>query len=109
MHVSILLSIHTHAFTINRYIDYERDEEYKQSICKLEAMAFCWKAVDCSLKFGSQFALQVKEFKYPRVLFTSEGKMETNINSNMDNQPGSSWVVSQNMFGLFLFFFRKGV
>jgi len=34
------------------------------------------ETVECSLRVGSELLPQAKEFKYLRVLFTSEGKME---------------------------------
>ncbi len=46
------------------------------STSKTETMVLSWKMVDCSLWVESQLLLQAKEFKYLRVLFTSEGKME---------------------------------
>ena len=46
------------------------------STSKSEAMVLCWKTVECSLQGGSDLLPQVKEFKYLGVLFTSEGKME---------------------------------
>jgi len=46
------------------------------STSKSEAMVLCQKTVECSLLVGSELLLQVKEFKYLWVLFTSEGKME---------------------------------
>ncbi len=45
---------------------------------KSEAMALGRKPVDCP-RVGSEFLPQVKEFKYLRVLFTSEGTMEWKI------------------------------
>ena len=44
-----------------------------------EAMVLCRKTVECSLQVGSELLPQAKEFKYLRVLFTSEGKMELEI------------------------------
>ena len=39
-------------------------------------MVLCQKPVDCPLRVGVELLSQAKEFKYLRVLFTSEGKME---------------------------------
>jgi len=37
-----------------------------------QAMVLCQKTVECSLQDGSEVLPQAKEFKYLRVLFTSE-------------------------------------
>lgn len=39
--------------------------------------------MDCSLQIDNEFLPQVKEFKYLRVLFTSEGKMEREIDCSI--------------------------
>jgi len=44
------------------------------STSKSEAMVLCWKTVECSLRVV--LLPQAKEFKYLGVLFTSEGKMD---------------------------------
>ena len=41
-----------------------------------EAMVLCWKSMDCSLQVEGELLPPVKEFKYLWVMFTSEGKME---------------------------------
>ncbi|KAI3353859.1 hypothetical protein L3Q82_004862 [Scortum barcoo] len=46
------------------------------STSKSEAMVLSWKRVDCPLWVGEEFLPQVEDFKYLGVLFTSEGKME---------------------------------
>ncbi|KAK0155361.1 hypothetical protein N1851_002318 [Merluccius polli] len=46
-----------------------------EAVGKSEAMVLCQKMVDCSLRLGSKLVPHAKEFKYLRVLFTSEGKM----------------------------------
>jgi len=50
------------------------------STSKSEAMVLHRKPVDCSLQVGAECLPQAKEFKYLGVLFTSEGKMEKEIN-----------------------------
>ena len=45
----------------------------------VEAMVLSCKRVDCSLQVGRESLPQVEELKYLRVLFTSEGKMEREI------------------------------
>jgi len=49
------------------------------STSKSEAMVLCRKLVDCSLQVGTECLPQAKEFKYLRVLLTSEGEMEPKI------------------------------
>ena len=46
---------------------------------KSEAIIFSWKTLDCPLLVGMEFLPQVKEFKNLRVLFTSHGRMEWEI------------------------------
>jgi len=46
------------------------------STSKSEAMVLCRKTVECSLRVGSKLLSQAKDFKYLRVLFRNEGKME---------------------------------
>ncbi|XP_065817852.1 uncharacterized protein [Labrus bergylta] len=61
------------------------------STSKSEAMVLCRKKVDCSLQVGSESLSQVEEFKYLGVLFTSEGRMECEI----DRRTGSASAVMQ--------------
>ena len=49
------------------------------STSKSETMFFSRKRVDCPLGVRGEPFPQVEEFKYLRVLFTSEGKMERGI------------------------------
>ncbi|KAI3375956.1 hypothetical protein L3Q82_016374 [Scortum barcoo] len=49
------------------------------STSKSEAMVLDWKRVACPLRVGGEVLPQVEEFKYLGVLFTSEGKMEREI------------------------------
>ena len=49
------------------------------STSKSEAMVLSRKPVDCLLRAGNESLPQVKEFKYLRVLFTSEGMMGREI------------------------------
>jgi len=55
------------------------------STSKPEAMVLCRKIV-CSLRVGSELLPQAKEFKYLGVLFTSEGKMEQEMDRRIDLQ-----------------------
>ena len=49
------------------------------SASKSEAMVLSWKRVDCPPQVSGELLPQVEEFKYLRVLFTSEWKMEREI------------------------------
>ena len=49
------------------------------SASKSEAMVFSWKRVDCQLQVRTISFPQMKEFKYLGILFTSEWKMEQEI------------------------------
>ncbi|CAB1448574.1 unnamed protein product [Pleuronectes platessa] len=49
------------------------------SSAKSEAMTLSRKPMDCLLRVGNESLAQVKEFKYLRVLFASEGTMEREI------------------------------
>ncbi len=49
------------------------------STSKSETMVLSRKRVDCPLRVGEELLLQMEEFKYLRVLFTSEGKMKREI------------------------------
>ncbi|KAI3351447.1 hypothetical protein L3Q82_020304 [Scortum barcoo] len=63
------------------------------SICKSEVMVLSRKRVDCPLRVGEEFLPQVEEFKYLGVLFTSEGKMER----EMDRRIGAASAVLQTL------------
>ena len=52
-------------------------------------MVLSWKKVDCPLQVGGELLPKVEEFKYLRVLFMSEGKMEQEI----DGRIGASSAV----------------
>lgn len=49
------------------------------STVKSEAIVLHQNKVDCSLWVGSKLLPQVREFKYLRVLFTSDGKMDFEV------------------------------
>ena len=51
----------------------------KISTSKSETRVFSWKRVECPLRVGNENLPQVEELKYLRVLFTSEGQMEQEI------------------------------
>ena len=51
------------------------------SVPKSEAMVFSRKPVGCAVQVWNEALLQVKEFKYLRVLFMNEGRMESSVSS----------------------------
>ncbi|KAK3529694.1 hypothetical protein QTP70_033672 [Hemibagrus guttatus] len=64
------------------------------STSKSEAMVLDWKKVACTLQVGGAVLPQVEEFKYLGVLFTSEGRMDHEI----DRQIGAAAAVMQSMY-----------
>jgi len=64
------------------------------STSKSEAMVLCRKMVVCSLRVGNELLPQGKEFKYLGVLFTSEGKMER----EMDRRIGAASSVMRALY-----------
>ena len=66
----------------------------KISTSKSEAMVLSRKRVACSLQVGGEILPQVEEFKYLGVLFTSEGRMEREI----DRRIGAASAVMRSMY-----------
>ncbi|XDV31537.1 hypothetical protein PO909_002528 [Leuciscus waleckii] len=66
----------------------------KISTSKSEAMVLSRKRVVCPLQVGGEFLPQVEEFKYLGVLFTSEGRMEREI----DRRIGAASAVMQSLY-----------
>ncbi|KAK3526236.1 hypothetical protein QTP70_018714 [Hemibagrus guttatus] len=64
------------------------------STSKSEAMVLDWKKVACTLQVGGEVLPQVEEFKYLGVLFTSEGKMDREI----DRRIGAAAAVMRSMY-----------
>ncbi|KAK3527289.1 hypothetical protein QTP86_018597 [Hemibagrus guttatus] len=64
------------------------------STSKLEAMVLDRKKVACTLQVGGEVLPQVEEFKYLGVLFTSEGRMDREI----DRRIGAAAAVMQSMY-----------
>ncbi len=60
----------------------------------MAAENFSWKKVACPLQVGGVFLPQVEEFKYLGVLFTSEGRMEREI----DRRSGAASAVMRSMY-----------
>ncbi|KAI3361665.1 hypothetical protein L3Q82_002028 [Scortum barcoo] len=63
------------------------------STSKSKAMVLSRKRVNCPLRVGEEFLPQVEEFKYLGVLFTSEGKMER----EMDKWIGAASAVLRTL------------
>ncbi|KAI3376739.1 hypothetical protein L3Q82_000006 [Scortum barcoo] len=64
------------------------------STSKSEAMVLDRKRVACPLRVGGEVLSQVEEFKYLGVLFTSEGKMEREI----DRRIGAASAVMRSVY-----------
>ncbi|KAI3365319.1 hypothetical protein L3Q82_010409, partial [Scortum barcoo] len=64
------------------------------STSKSEAMVLDRKRVACPLRVGGEVLPQVEEFKYLGVLFTSEGKMEREI----DRRIGAASAVIRSVY-----------
>ncbi|KAK3556392.1 hypothetical protein QTP70_007987 [Hemibagrus guttatus] len=64
------------------------------SISKSEAMVLDRKKVACTLQVGGEVLPQVEEFKYLGVLFTSEGRMDREI----DRRIGAAAAVMRSMY-----------
>ncbi|KAK3525208.1 hypothetical protein QTP86_023239 [Hemibagrus guttatus] len=64
------------------------------STSKSEAMVLDRKKLACTLQVGGEVLPQVEEFKYLGVLFTSEGRMDREI----DRQIGAAAVVMRSMY-----------
>ncbi|KAK3528654.1 hypothetical protein QTP70_007199 [Hemibagrus guttatus] len=64
------------------------------STSKSEAMVLDRKKVACTFQVGEEFLPQVEEFKYLEVLFTSEGRMDPEI----DRRISASTAVMQTMY-----------
>jgi hypothetical protein len=63
------------------------------STSKSEAMVLNRKRVECTLRVGDEILPQVEEFKYLGVLFTSEGRMEREI----DRRIGAASAVMRTL------------
>ncbi|KAK3567833.1 hypothetical protein QTP86_027230 [Hemibagrus guttatus] len=64
------------------------------STSKLEAMVLARKKVACTLQVGGEVLPQVEEFKYLGVLFTSEGRMDREI----DRRISTAAAVMRSMY-----------
>ncbi|TWW73387.1 hypothetical protein D4764_15G0007810 [Takifugu flavidus] len=65
----------------------------KISTSKSEAIVLDWKKVECLLRVKEEILPQVEEFKYLGVLFTSEGRMEREI----DRRIGAASAVMRTL------------
>ncbi|KAK3544065.1 hypothetical protein QTP86_000871 [Hemibagrus guttatus] len=68
--------------------------EMRVSTSKSEAMVLDRKKVACTLQVGEEVLPQVEEFKYLGVLFTSEGRMDREI----DRRIGAAAAVMRSMY-----------
>uniref|UniRef100_A0A8C9VV72 ribonuclease H n=1 Tax=Scleropages formosus TaxID=113540 RepID=A0A8C9VV72_SCLFO len=64
------------------------------STSKSETTVLSWKKVDCPLRVRGELLPQVEEFKYLGVLFTSEGKMERQV----DRRIGAASAVTRSLY-----------
>ncbi|KAK0132409.1 hypothetical protein N1851_032714 [Merluccius polli] len=80
--------------TLGRFAAECEAVEMRVSTSKSEAMVLYRKMVDCSLRVWSELLPQVKEFKYLRILFMSEGKIER----EMDRRIGAVSAVMRALY-----------
>ncbi|TWW62329.1 R2 Retrovirus-related Pol polyprotein from type I retrotransposable element [Takifugu flavidus] len=69
------------------------------STSKSESMVLTWKRVECLLRVGEEVLPQVEEFKYLGILFTSEGRMEREIDRRIGcgRLTDPSWVAGLSL------------
>ncbi|KAK3568587.1 hypothetical protein QTP86_009401 [Hemibagrus guttatus] len=67
------------------------------STSKSEAMVLDWKKVAFTLQVGGEFLPQVEEFKYLGVLFTSEGRMDREIDRWIGAAAAVMWSMYQSV------------
>ncbi|KAK0138170.1 putative uncharacterized transposon-derived protein F52C9.6 [Merluccius polli] len=63
------------------------------STSKSESMVVNRKRVECTLRVGDEILPQVEEFKYLGVLFTSEGRMEREIDRRIGAASAVMWTL----------------
>ncbi|XP_077441792.1 uncharacterized protein LOC144063805 [Vanacampus margaritifer] len=68
--------------------------EMKISTSKSQTMVLSQKSVECPLRVGDEILPQVEEFKYLGVLFTSEARLEREI----DRRIGAASAVMQTLY-----------
>lgn len=64
-------------------------KEARMRISISKSIVLCWKTVDCAL--WACWLLLVKELKYLKVLFASQGKIERKINKTIDATLAVTW------------------
>uniref|UniRef100_A0A674MBB2 Reverse transcriptase domain-containing protein n=1 Tax=Takifugu rubripes TaxID=31033 RepID=A0A674MBB2_TAKRU len=69
----------------------------KISTSKSEAMVLNRKKVECLLRVKEEILPQVEEFKYLGVLFTSEGKMEREIDRRIGAASAVMWTLDRSV------------
>jgi len=72
------------------------------STSKSEAMALCRKMVECSLRVGIELLSQAKEFKYLGVLFTSEDKMEQEMDRQIGAPSAVMWALYRSVVKIYV-------
>ncbi|TWW77698.1 Retrovirus-related Pol polyprotein from transposon 17.6 [Takifugu flavidus] len=68
------------------------------STSKSEAMDLNWKKVDCLVRVKEEILPQVEEFKYLGVLFTSEGRMEQEIDRQRELSQKAKLSIYRSIF-----------
>ncbi|XP_047467164.1 uncharacterized protein LOC125023726 [Mugil cephalus] len=74
--------------------------EYEAAGMKIstsKAMVLSRKRVDCSLRVGEEVLPRVEEFKYLRIFFTSEGRMEQEIDRRIGAASAVLRVLNQSV------------
>ncbi|KAK3567028.1 hypothetical protein QTP86_008979 [Hemibagrus guttatus] len=67
------------------------------STSKSDAMVLNWKKMACTLQVGDAVLPQVEEFKYLGVLFTSEGRMDHEIDRRIGAAAAVMWSMYQSV------------
>ncbi|TWW74388.1 hypothetical protein D4764_14G0003910 [Takifugu flavidus] len=67
------------------------------STSKSESMVLTRKKVECLLRAGEEVLPQVEEFKYLGILFTSEGRMEQEIDSRSEAASAVMRVLNRSL------------
>ena len=79
--------------SLDRFVAECKAAGMRISTSKSESKVLNQKRVECTLRVGDEILPQVEEFKYLGVLFTSEGRLEREI----DRQIGATSVVMQTL------------
>ena len=79
LRIGSLLFAHDVVLLLERFAAECEAAGMRISTSKSETMVLSWKRVECPLRVRNEILPQVEEFKYLGVLFTSEGRMEREI------------------------------